>query len=67
MAQATRLNQSPETVMVEAIAAQLTPPPAETDPLLALIGSLSSETPDLAEQHDRYLGEAIARDLHRAE
>lgn len=31
----------------------------EPDPLAPFIGSFHSETPDLAEKHDQYLGEAV--------
>jgi hypothetical protein len=34
-----------------------------TDPLLQLIGSLSVDIPDLAENHDYYIGQALERKL----
>ncbi len=34
-----------------------------TDPLEALIGSLECDVTDVAEQHDRYVGQVVARAL----
>lgn len=69
-AQAECLNKSLEEVALQVLSQQLiTPSPSistpevETDPLLRLIGSLSVDIADLAENHDRYIGQALARDL----
>jgi len=35
----------------------------ETDPLLWLIGSLDIAVPDLAENHDYYIGQALYQEL----
>jgi hypothetical protein len=40
---------------------------AEVDPLLQLIGSLSVDIPDLAENHDYYIGQALYRELKGVE
>ncbi|HTL89186.1 MAG TPA: hypothetical protein VL134_07285, partial [Leptolyngbya sp.] len=37
----------------------------EYDPITPLIGSLHLETHDLAENHDRYLGQALYRQMKR--
>lgn len=36
----------------------------EPDPLDDLIGALDSSIHDLAERHDYYLGEALAKEMH---
>lgn len=70
MAQSQRLNQSPEAIVVEALIKQLTVlaqtnagQVLETDPLLRLIGLLSVDSPDLAENHDRYIGQDLYQEL----
>jgi len=70
-AQAKRLNQAPEEIVLQVLTKQLTAlfqpdlvPPIETDPLLRLIGSLSVDIPDLAETHDRYIGQELERELN---
>ncbi|WP_009631517.1 hypothetical protein [Synechocystis sp. PCC 7509] len=69
-AQAERLNQSPEEIVLQVISQQLTTllpsnsvPQVETDPLLRLIGSLTIDVPDLAENHDYYIGQALCQEL----
>lgn len=69
-AQAERLNQSPEEIVLQALSHQLTNllpsnpvQQAQTDPLLQLIGSLSIDVPDLAENHDRYIGQDLCQEL----
>jgi len=69
-AQAERLNQAPEEIMLQVLTKQLTAlfqnnsiVPIETDPLLRLIGSLSVDIPDLAENHDRYIGQDLYQEL----
>ncbi|HEY9859575.1 MAG TPA: hypothetical protein V6D16_08720 [Candidatus Obscuribacterales bacterium] len=37
--------------------------PTEDDPLLRLVGSLSIDVSDLAENHDYYIGQALYLDL----
>lgn len=39
----------------------------ETDPILALAGTLHLGTTDLAKNHDYYIGETLARDLQSDE
>ncbi|HAG80889.1 MAG TPA: hypothetical protein DCL61_06885 [Cyanobacteria bacterium UBA12227] len=69
-AQAERLNKSPEEIMLQALSQQLTilfqsnsVQQVETDPLLRLIGSLNVDVPDLAENHDYYIGQALYQEL----
>jgi hypothetical protein len=69
-AQAERLNQSPEEIVLQVISQQLmtllpsnSVPQVETDPLLGLIGSLTIDVPDLAENHDYYIGQALCQEL----
>jgi hypothetical protein len=42
-------------------------PSPETEQLLSLIGSLNLGTTDLAENHDRHIGEALYQDFRDAE
>jgi hypothetical protein len=72
--QAECLNKSPEEIILEVLSEQLTKPsefgdsqPAQADPLLQLIGSLSVDIPDLAENHDYYVGQALYRELKGVE
>ena len=41
--------------------------PLESDPLIALIGSIRSDVPDLADNHDRYMGQALYQEMNRVE
>ncbi|WP_260442034.1 hypothetical protein [Microcystis aeruginosa] len=68
--QAERLNKSPEEIMLQVLSQQLTissqfnpGQQVETDPLLRLIGSLDIDVPDLAENHDYYIGQALYQGL----
>lgn len=70
IAHAERLNKSLEEIVLQVLSQQLTTllptnsvPQIETDPLLRLIGSLSVDIPDLAENHDYYIGQALCEDL----
>jgi hypothetical protein len=69
-AQAQRLNQSLEAIVLQALTKQLTAlsqsnsvQTVETDPLLRLIGSLNVDIPDLAENCDRYIGQDLYQEL----
>jgi predicted transcriptional regulator len=42
-------------------------PATDYDPITSLIGTLHLGTTDLAENHDRYLGEALERELNPSE
>ncbi|MEH1870113.1 hypothetical protein [Nostoc sp.] len=73
-AQAERLNKSPEEVVLQVLSQQLTTSSqtnfiqqTDTDPLLGLIGSLSVDIPDLAENHDYYIGQALYQELRGVE
>lgn len=66
LTQAQHLNLSLESLVLKALeeaAAQI--PNLDNDPLIALFGSIHSDVPDLAENHDFYLGQTIARDLNQ--
>ncbi len=73
MAQAEQLNQSPEALALHALTQQLATPhledtaPTTEDPLLKLIGSIDVDIPDLAENHDYYIGQALYRELRGGE
>jgi hypothetical protein len=64
--QANSLNQSLEDNLLQVLSEQLKTSsslsqkqPIETDPLLKLIGSLNIDIADLAENHDRYIGQNL--------
>ncbi len=72
--QVERLNKSPEEIILQVLSEQLTNPSrlgevqqAIADPLLPLIGSISVDIPDLAENHDYYIGKALYRELNDIE
>lgn len=71
--QAERLNKSPEELVLQVLSEQLVSPlqsnspQTQSDPLLQLIGSLSLDIPDLAENHDYYIGQALYQELGRNE
>lgn len=69
-AQAERLNKSPEELVLQVLSQQLITSSQtnfiqqpDTDPLLRLIGSLSVDIPDLAENHDYYIGQVLYQEL----
>ena len=73
IALAEHLSKSPEEVVLQVLSQQLTTPSlsqsvqqSETDPLL-LIGSLNVDIPDLAENHDYYIGQALYQELKGVE
>jgi hypothetical protein len=66
--QAQLLQKSPEELVVQVLSQQLTLTQAESqlaedpsDPLLKLIGSIHSDIPDVAENHDHYIGQPCIR------
>jgi hypothetical protein len=74
IAQAEQLHQSPEALALYALTQQLVAPlhseatvPITEDPLLKLIGSIDVDIPDLAENHDDYIGQALYRELRGGE
>jgi hypothetical protein len=64
--QATHLNIPLETLILQTLTQQFPLSSAATE-LLSLIGTLDLGTTDLAEHHDRYIGEALQRELRNAE
>lgn len=73
-AQAKQLNQSSEELVLQVLSqeltAQLQPPGTQSpdvDPLLLLIGSLSVDISDLAENHNYYIGQALLQELEPTE
>lgn len=72
--QAENQNKSPEEIMLQVLSEKLTdssrledPQESEADPLLSLIGSFSVDIPDLAENHDYYIGQALYQELKGVE
>jgi hypothetical protein len=65
--QAAQTQMTPEYLIIQALNQYLQPATTDTDQLLSLIGTLDLGTTDLAENHDRYIGEALYQELHNAE
>ena len=72
--QAENQNKSPEEIMLQVLSEKLTDSSrledtqeSEADPLLQLIGSLSVDIPDLAENHDYYIGQTLYQELKGVE
>jgi hypothetical protein len=65
---AVQANQSTEELIVQLLTQTLLPDSeAESDPLMALFGSIQSDIPDLAERHDEYIGQALYDEMYRHE
>jgi plasmid stability protein len=67
---AAQANQSTEALVLQLLTQKFTPvsaPSIENDPLIALFGSIQSNYPDLADNHDYYLGQALSEEMHRNE
>jgi hypothetical protein len=68
LTQAALLNVSLESLVLQSLeqtvqqVASVNP-----DPLVALFGSIRSGIPDLAVNHDRYVGQALQEEIDRAE
>ncbi len=65
---AAQANQSAEALVLQWLTQKFTPASEsslENDPLIALFGSIQSNYPDLADNHDHYLGQALAAEMHR--
>ncbi|MEX0272083.1 hypothetical protein AB3R30_23440 [Leptolyngbyaceae cyanobacterium UHCC 1019] len=67
---AAQTNQSAEDLIVQLLTQKFFPDnnqSLENDPLIALFGSIHSNYPDLAENHDYYIGQALYEEMHRNE
>ena len=65
---AAQANQSTEELILKLLTQNLIPETEEqTDPLMALFGSISSDVPDAADRHDYYIGKAIYDEMHSDE
>ncbi len=69
IAQATKTETTPEQLIIKLLSQTLipTPPPPDltNDPLFQLIGCIDSNIPDLAENHDYYIGQALYEEMYR--
>lgn len=69
IAQATETETTPEQLIIELLSQTLIPTPLSpdltNDPLFQLAGSITSNIPDLAENHDYYIGQALYEEMHR--
>ena len=67
---ATQINLTLEDLILQTLRQQfpnVTAPSPEAQELLNLIGTLDLGTTDLGENHDRYIGEALYRELRHVE
>lgn len=71
---AAKANQSTEEVAVQLLTQALksqedlpTAPDPASDPLLQLAGCIQSDVPDLADNHDHYIGQALYDEMYRDE
>lgn len=68
---AAQANQSTEAAALQLLTQVLIPnseaeaKPEETDPLMALFGCIQSDIPDLADNHDYYIGQALYEEMYR--
>lgn len=63
-AQAQKKGQDPDTLAIEWLTEAIQQASAiEDDPLIQLFGTLESDLTDIAEQHDDYIGRALAHKL----
>jgi hypothetical protein len=65
---AAQANQSAEDLILQLLTQKLIPASApETDPLIALFGSIQSNYSDLADRHDDYIGQNLYEEMYRDE
>jgi hypothetical protein len=66
--QAAHNQTTPEQLILAALTQKFLPPSAPdltNDPLFQLAGSITANIPDLAENHDYYIGQALYEEMHR--
>jgi hypothetical protein len=66
--QATQDHITPEQLILATLTQKFLPPSEPdltNDPLFQLAGSITSNIPDLAENHDHYIGQALYEEMHR--
>jgi hypothetical protein len=66
----TQTQQTPEETILQLLTQSLIPaiePDLANDPLFKLIGCIDSDIPDIAENHDHYIGQALYEEMHRNE
>jgi hypothetical protein len=65
---ANQTNQSAEELILQLLAQTLNPPSPSpndaTDPLLKLMGCITTDVTDVAANHDHYLGQALYEEIH---
>jgi hypothetical protein len=69
LSQAAQTQTTPEQLIIQLLAQNLTPttfpPDLSNDPLFKLIGCIDTDISDVAENHDHYIGQAIYEEMHR--
>lgn len=66
--QATQTQTTPEQLILATLTQKFLPPSTPdltNDPLFQLAGSIISSIPDLAENHDYYIGQALYEEMNR--
>ena len=67
--QATQNQTTPEQLIIQLLTQNLIPTTPShdlaNDPLFQLAGSITSNIPDLAENHDDYIGQALYQEMYR--
>jgi hypothetical protein len=65
---AKSLNISLESLILQSLSQLVSSPtPDEFEPILPLLGTLTAEVNDIGENHDRYIGSALQREIASAE
>jgi len=68
LAKANTLNVSLETLVLQSLTELATTDKTEEfDPILPLLGTLKTEVNDIAENHDKYIGEALLKEIEGGE
>jgi hypothetical protein len=67
--QAAQKQTTPEQLIIQLLTQSLipttSPPDLTNDPLFQLAGSITSNIPDIAKNHDYYIGQALYEEMHR--
>ncbi|OLP19391.1 hypothetical protein BST81_06505 [Leptolyngbya sp. 'hensonii'] len=66
--QAAQNQTTPEQIILATLTQKFLPqsvPDLANDPLFQLAGSITSNIPDLAENHDYYIGQALYEEMNR--
>jgi hypothetical protein len=68
LSQAAQTQTTPEQLILATLTQKFLPPSAPdltNDPLFQLAGTITSNIPDIAENHDYYIGQALYEEMNR--